>query len=122
MRLRRPSKIFGDSFQGCLLTSCRRASVPSAGADALIHMSKCKPVLCSGRVSDGNLILYLTQHVAPPVLKGLRFSFSSTTPFSRMIEHISGEYGLAAEHRDLGSGHAIWKLSKDKVLELSYRG
>jgi hypothetical protein len=77
-------------------------------------------VLC--RVSDGNLILYLTQHVTPPVLKGLRFSFSSTTPFSRMIEHISGEYGLAAEHRDLGSGHAIWKLSKDKVLELSYRG
>jgi hypothetical protein len=52
------------------------------------------------------LILYLTQHVTPPVLKGLRFSFSSTTPFSRMIEHISGEYGLAAEHRDLGSGHA----------------
>jgi hypothetical protein len=77
-------------------------------------------VLC--RVSDGNLILYLTQHVTPPVLKGLRFSFSSTTPFSRMIEHISAEYGLAAEHRDLGSGHAIWKLSIDKALELSYRG
>jgi hypothetical protein len=56
-------------------------------------------VLC--RVSDGNLILYLTQHVTPPILKGLRFSFSSTTPFLRMIEHISGEYGLAAEHRDL---------------------
>jgi hypothetical protein len=34
-------------FQGCLLTSCRRAPAPSAGADALVHMSKCKPVLCS---------------------------------------------------------------------------
>ena len=78
------------------------------------------PVLC--RASDGNLSLYLTRHVTLPVLKGLRFSFSSTTPFSRMIEHISGEYGLAAEHRDLGSGHAIWKLSIDKALELSYRG
>ena len=74
------------------------------------------------RVSDGNFIFYLTRHVTPPVLKGMRFSFSSTTPFPQMIEHISKEYGLAAEHRDLGSGHAIWKLSKDRALELSYRG
>ena len=77
-------------------------------------------VLC--RVGDGSFSLYLTRYVTPPLLKGLRFSFSSTTPFPQMIEHISKEYGLAAEHRDLGSGHAIWKLSVDKALELSYRG
>jgi hypothetical protein len=67
---------------------------------------------------------YLTQYVTPPVLKGLRFSFSSTTSFPQMIEHISKEYGLAAQHRDLGSGHAYatWKLSMDRALELSYRG